>query len=85
MPYIIRLRKADGTVVDLPEIYPGNAPSDETRVGIPFQGGMIEGKVERCLARDQSNDPSKSGSQNIPVLVVTMLRWIERKPPGTID
>lgn len=51
MPHIVRLRKPDGTVVDLPDIYRGDAPSKTV--------------------------------QTAPVLVVTMLRWMDRKAQGT--
>jgi hypothetical protein len=78
MPYIVRLRKTDGTIVDLPDVYPGNAPCDEMRIGIPFQGGMIEGKVERSLAQREVNASSQT-ALSVPVVVVTMLRWIDRK------
>lgn len=79
MPYIVRLRKPDGTVVDLPDVYPGDAPCTEKRIAIPFHGGMIEGKVERCLERHEVSAPSTTGVQTVPILVVTMLRWIDRK------
>ncbi|HEX5279573.1 MAG TPA: hypothetical protein VFW28_05815 [Micropepsaceae bacterium] len=83
MPYIVRLRKTDGTVVDLPDIYPGDAPCDQNRIAIPFHGGTIEGKVERCLERHEFNGTSASGVQTVPVVVVTMLRWINKKHQGT--
>ena len=83
MPYIVRLKKPDGTVVDLPDVYPGDAPCHEKRIGIPFHGGMIEGKVERCLERHEVVAPSQNGVQSMPIVVVTMLRWIDRKPEGT--
>ena len=83
MPYIVRLRKPDGTVVDLPQVYPGDAPCDEKRIEIPFHGGMIEGKVERCFERHEVNAPSKTGVRTVPVVVVTMLRWVDRKRQGT--
>ena len=79
MSYIVRLRKPDGTVVDLPEVYPGDAPCDQNRISIPFPGGMIEGKVERCLERHEFDGPATRGVQTLPVVVVTMLRWIDRK------
>lgn len=82
MPYIVRLKKTDGTVVDLPEVYPGDAPCGEKRISIPFHGGTIEGKVERCLERHEFNGPS-NGVQTVPVVVVTMLRWIDGKGQGT--
>lgn len=85
MPYIVRLKKTDGTVVDLPDVYRGDPPCDEKRIGIPFHGGMIEGKVERCLERHEVNAPSKTGVHTVPVIVVTMLSWIDRKPEGTAN
>ena len=83
LPYIVRLRKPDGTVVDLPEVYPGDAPCDQKRIAIPFPGGTIEGKIERCLERHEIHAPSKTGVQSLPVVVVTMLRWIDAKETGT--
>ncbi len=70
-------------MVDLPGVYPGEAPCDEKRVAIPFHGGTIEAKVERCLERHEVNAPSKAGVQTVPILVVTMLRWIDGKQQGT--
>lgn len=83
MPYIVRLKKTDGTLVDLPDVCRGDPPRDEKRIGIPFHGGMIEGKVERSLERPEVNAPAKTGVQTVPVVVVTMLRWIDRKREGT--
>lgn len=59
-----------------------HAPCDEMRIGIPFQGGVIEGKVGRSLARHEVNAPSQT-ALSVPVVVATMLRWIDRKQHGT--
>lgn len=85
MTYIVRLRKTDGTLVDLPDIYPGDAPWDATRIGIPFQGGMIDGKVERCVEQHWFNGLPQTSLQTTPAVVATRLRWIERKQHGTAD
>ena len=85
MPYIVRLRKPDGTVVDLPGVYPGDAPCDEKRIAIQFHGGTIEGKVERCLERHEVHAPSKNGVQTVSVVVVTMLKWTDGKTHGTAN
>jgi hypothetical protein len=47
MPYIVRLKRSDGTVLNLPDIFAGPTPAPQTEVPVHVDGELVVAKVER--------------------------------------
>ena len=47
MPYVVRLKRSDGTVLNLPEIFAGPTPATHTEVPVCVDGEVVMVMVER--------------------------------------
>jgi hypothetical protein len=47
MPYVVRLKRSDGTMLNLPEIFAGPTPAPHTEVPVPVNGELVMVMVER--------------------------------------
>lgn len=76
MPYIVRLKKPDGTKVTLPDVYPDPAPCGDSEIELAFGGGIVCAKVERCT--EQYAKSGENPLETYDVVHATLIGWIER-------
>jgi hypothetical protein len=47
VPYVVRLRRTDGSVLNLPDTFPDPTPSPEAEVAVNVDGAIVRAKVEK--------------------------------------
>jgi len=82
VPYTVRLKKLDGGTVMLPEQFPDPAPCNKSEIALPYGGGTIQAKVEKCT-KLHVRSAGRGSTQTFDVVNATQLAWKECRRPST--
>ncbi len=72
MGYIVRLRRSDGSVLNLPEVFHDPVPLPESEVALHVDGMIVRAKVER-RSRWHSTSP-ETPVDTVDVVMATQLQ-----------
>jgi hypothetical protein len=75
VPYIVRLRRSDGTMLNLPETFPGATPPPQAEVPIRVDGELVLARVE-----GHSQWHTKSPDTHVHPIDVVIASQMDSKP-----
>ena len=72
MSYVVRLRRSDGSVLNLPETFPDPAPPPESEVALHVDGLIVRARVEKH-SRWYTKSP-ETPVEPVDVITATQIR-----------
>jgi hypothetical protein len=81
VPYTVRLKKLDGRTVMLPEKFPDPAPCNKSEIALPYGGGTVQAKVEKCT-KLHVRSAGRGNTQSFDVVNAIQLGWQETRKPS---